>query len=325
MTGFVLRRLAGFMVTLLVGLSLLFVLLHALPGGEAAGLAPSVAADPGARAAVAEAQGLDRPLREQYVDHIGGLLTGDLGTSLSDGSPVADAVGTAVPVSLQLGLFAALLGVVPGLVAGAAAALRPHAPADGGVRVVALLAVSIPSYWLAVLLLVQVGDRWPDLVPQAGGFVTFGEDPVVNLRALLLPALVLGVGTFGVVARTTRTALVEVLAGDDVRFARAMGLSERHVLTHVALRNAAPTAVTVAGLVVAGLLAGTVLVENVFQLPGLGQLLVASFGRHDYPVAVAAASVTAVAYLGLNLVVDLALHALDPRTRTGATTATRTA
>lgn len=318
MTRFVLQRLAAFAATLVVGLSLLFVVLHAMPGADTAGLAPSVAADPATRAAVEAAQGRDRPLADQYVDHVRGLVRGDLGTSLADGSPVGDALATAVPVSLRLGALAAVIGVAPGVAAGAVAALRPHRPTDGGVRILALLAVSIPSYWLAVLLLVQVGNRWPDLVPQAGGTTGWGTDAVTDLRSLLLPALVLGVGTFGMVARTTRTALVEVLAADDVRFARAMGLTDRQVLTRVAFRNAAPTAVTVAGLVVAGLLAGTVLVENVFQLPGLGQLLVSSFNRHDYPVAVAAASVTAVAYLGLNLLVDVTLHLLDPRTRTGA-------
>lgn len=319
MTRYVVRRLAGFVAMLFLALSALFLLLHALPSGDTYGLAPTVAANPEARAAAAEVQGLDRPLAEQYVDHMGGLLRGDLGRSFADGSPVSDAVGAAVPVSLGLGLLAAVIGVLPGFALGAVAALRPRGTLDGLIRVVSLLAVSVPSYWLAVLSIVFVGERWPDLVPQAGGLVPFSEDPVANLRGLALPAVVLGVGALGMVARTTRNALLEVLSGDDVRFARAMGMTDRQVLMRVAARNAAPTGVTVIGLVVAGLLAGTVLVENVFQLPGLGQLMVNAFGRMDHPLAIGAAAVTAVIFLGLNLVVDLLLAAVDPRVRTART------
>ncbi len=318
MTRWLIVRAAAFVLSVVVGLSGLFLMLHTLPGSDTAGLAPTVAANPEARAAARRAQGLDRPLVDQYLDHVRGLLRGDLGVSNSDGSPAADAVATAAPVSIQLGVMAATLGLLPGLAAGVVAARHVHRPGDGTIRLTALVAVSVPSYWLAVLLLVQVGNRWPGLLPQPGGFVEFSEDPGATVQSLMLPAVVLAVGTFGVVARTTRSALIEVLAGDDVLFARAMGMTERQVLTRVALRNAAPAAVTVVGLVVAGLLAGTVLVENVFQVPGLGQLLVSSFSRHDYPVAMAAATVTAVAYLGLNLVVDVALALVDPRHRVHA-------
>lgn len=317
MTAYAVRRIGAFVVLLFVALTLLFLLLHALPDGSTYGLAPTVAANPEARAAAAEAQGLDRPLLEQYLDHMGGLLRGDLGESFADGSSVSAAVAAAVPVSAGLGLLAVLLGVFPGLVLGVVAAVRPRRRSTGAIRIGTLLAVSVPSYWLAVLGLVFVGERWPDLVPRAGGFVRLSEDPAAHLQALLLPAAVLGLGALGMVARTTRSALTEVLSGDDVRFARAMGMSERQVVTRVALRNAAPTGVTVAGLVIAGLLSGTVLVENVFQLPGLGQLMVNAFGRQDHPLAMGAAAVTAVIYLGLNLLVDLTLAALDPRMRSG--------
>jgi len=315
MTSFVVRRVGTFLVMVAVALSLLFFLLHALPGDSTHGLAPTVAANPEAREAVARAQRLDRPLVEQYADHLSGLARGDMGRSFADGSPVWGSVSAALPVSLSLGLLAVVLGVVPGLVLGVVTALKPGRLADATIRVLSLLAVSVPSYWLAVLSLVWVGSRWPDLVPQAGGFVRFSDDPVASLQALLLPALVLALGALGMMARTTRTALVEVLSGDDVRFARAMGMSRYRVVTRVALRNAAPTCVTVLGLVVAGLLSGTVLVENVFQLPGLGQLMVNAFGRQDYPLAMGAATVTAVLFLGLNLVVDVTVAAIDPRQR----------
>lgn len=317
MMAYTLRRCCSFVALLLVALTLLFVLLHALPDESTYGLAPTVAANPEARAAAAEAQGLDRPLVEQYVDHMGGLVRGDLGRSFADGSSVWAAVSAAIPVSAALGILAVLLGVGPGLVLGIIAAVRPRRRTTGAIGIGTLLAISVPSYWLAVLGLVFVGGRWPALVPRAGGFVRLSDDPVAHVQALLLPAAVLGLGALGMVARTTRSALAEVLSGDDVRFARAMGMAERQVFTRVALRNAAPTGVTVAGLVIAGLLSGTVLVENVFQLPGLGQLMVTAFGRQDLPLAMGAAVVTAVIYLGLNLAVDLTLAALDPRMRGG--------
>lgn len=319
MTAFALRRIASFVVLLVVALTLLFLALHALGRSSTYGLAPTVAANPEARAAAAEAQGLDRPLVEQYVDHMGGMLRGDLGTSYADGSSVADAVSAALPVSLGLGILATTIGVAPGLVLGAISALKPRTTSDGAIRVGSLLAVSVPSYWLAVISLVVIGDRWPQFVPRAGGLVRFSDDPVGNVQALLLPAAVLGLGALGMVTRTTRTALTEVLAADDIRFARAMGMSRRQVVAHIALRNAAPTGATVAGLIIAGLLSGTVLVENVFQLPGLGQLMVNAFGRQDLPLAMGAAAVTALIYLGLNLVVDLVLAVVDPRVRQART------
>jgi peptide/nickel transport system permease protein len=314
-TRYLARRLASFALLLAAALTLLFLALHALSSGSTYGLAPTVAANPEARAAAAGEQGLDRPLLEQYVDHMGGMLRGDLGRSFADGSPVSDAVASALPISFGLGLLATAIGVVPGVVLGVVAALRPRSIVDGVVRVTSLLAVSVPSYWLAVISLVVIGDRWPELVPRSGGVVRFSDDPVANLQALLLPAAVLGLGALGMVARTTRTAVAEVLSGDDVQFARAMGMTRRQVMTRVALRNAAPTGATVAGLVVAGLLSGTVLVENVFQLPGLGQLMVNAFGRQDLPLAMGAAAVTAVVHLGLNLAVDVGLAAVDPRMR----------
>lgn len=326
MTRYVLQRLGAFALLMVAALTLLFLALHVLASDSTYGLAPTVAANPEARAAAAEAQGLDRPLLEQYVDHMGDMLRGDLGTSYSDGSSVADSVSAAIPVSLGLGLMATLIGIVPGLLIGAVAAMRPRTVTDGAARLGSLLAVSVPSYWLAMMSLVVVGDRWPQFVPRAGGFVRFSDDPTANVHALLLPAAVLGLGALGMVARTTRTALVEVLSGDDVRFARAMGMTRRQVVTRVALRNAAPTGITVSGMVIAGLLSGTVLVENVFQLPGLGQLMVNAFGRQDLPLAMGAAAVTAIVYLGLNLVVDLALTLVDPRIRqTNTTTITTTA
>lgn len=315
MIRFALHRAAILLVTLVVAVSGLFLVLHASPGSPLTNLAPSVAADPEARAAVAREAGLDRSMAEQYGDFWASLLHLDLGTSLYDGSSVSEAIASAAPVSFQLGLMAAAVAIGPGVVAGVVAARRRGRPADAAVRVLSVVAISVPSYWLAVLCLVLVGERWPDLVPAAGGYTPFGTDPVASVRSLLLPAVVLGLGGFAMVARSLRSSLVGVLDGDDVHFARAMGMPEHQVLGRIALRAVAPSTVTVVGLLVGGLVSGTLLVESVFALPGLGQLMVTAFVRGDHPLALGTALVTAVVFLGLNLVVDVAGVALDPRAR----------
>ncbi|MGR6999658.1 ABC transporter permease [Yinghuangia aomiensis] len=225
--------------------------------------------------------GLDRPLLVQYGDYLGGLLTGDMGESLYDGSSVADQVGRALPVSLELGFLATVLAGIPALVLGTWSALRQGRAVDRATRVLTVLAMSLPGYWLAVVLMVMVDD--PDFLPGAGGFVHFTDDPVRNLQVLLLPALVLGLAAFAMVTRSLRGGLVEAYASDHVAFARAMGSSRLDVLRRVALRGAVVPTLTVAGVLIGGLLSGTVLVENVFQIPGLGQLMVTALPTPGLP------------------------------------------
>ncbi|HWJ98316.1 MAG TPA: ABC transporter permease [Acidimicrobiales bacterium] len=315
MIPYLLRRVAALAVTVLLALTMMFFLLHASPGSPVDSMGAQVAADPAAREAITESQGLDRPLLEQYGSYLGGLVRGDLGTSIYDGSSVRTTIATAAPVSAELGLLAIAVTVIPGLAAGIVAARRHGRAADGVVRVITLVAVSLPSYWLAVLCLIWIGERYPDLLPNAGGFVSFSEDPIANLQVMVLPAIVVGLSGFAIVARSVRSALVEAHGTDEVRFGRAAGLSERDVTRKLALRRAAPPSLAVAGLVVGGLLTGTVLVENVFQIPGLGSLMVTAFTRDDYPLALGCALVTAVVLLSVNLAVDVVLHLLDPRTR----------
>ena len=315
MTRYVIRRLVILAITILVAVTAMFGLLHASSSGPVNNLPPAVAADPEIRAAVMAEKGLDRPLVVQYGRYLRDLATGDLGTSLYDGSSVWRSIAATAPVSFELGAMATVMAIIPGVALGVASARRHGRRFDGGSRLVTVLAISLPSYWLAVLCLVMVGERYPDLLPRAGGFPSFLDDPAGNLQAIVLPALVLGLAAFAMIARSLRTSLVEIYDGDDVRFARAMGMSERHILTRIALRNAAPSTITVAGLLIGGLVSGTVLVENVFQLPGLGQLMVLAFVRQDYPLALGTALATAVIFLGLNLAVDVAVVAFDPRAR----------
>lgn len=318
MSGYVARRVLAMLLTVLAAVTLLFLLLHASSASPVNGLPPQVAADPGARDAFLADRGLDGSLLSQYGRYLGRLARGDLGESAYDGSSVWEAISVSAPVTLELGFMATIVAVVPGVAVGIAAARRHGRWPDGAARVGTLLAISIPSYWLAVLCLVLVGERAPDLLPSAGGFRTFSEDPVGNIRSLLLPALVLGLAGFAMIARALRTALIEAYESDQVRFARAMGASERDILRRVALRAAAPSVVTVVGLVIATLASGTVLVEHVFQIPGIGQLMVMAFTRPDYDLALGTAIFTALVFLVLNLVVDVAIHVLDPRTHRGS-------
>lgn len=315
MGTYILRRALGVLVVMFAVVTGMFLLLHASPVSPVNQLAPQVAADPVARAAVEHRMGLDRPLLVQYGDYLGGLLTGDMGESLYDGSSVADQVGRALPVSLELGFLATLLAGIPALVLGTWSALRQGRAVDRATRVLTVVAMSLPGYWLAVVLMVMVDN--PDFLPGAGGFVHFTDEPARNLQVLLLPALVLGLAAFAMVTRSLRGGLVEAYASDHVAFARAMGSSRLEVLRRVALRGAVVPTLTVAGVLIGGLLSGTVLVENVFQIPGLGQLMVTAFQRQDYQLALGGCVATAAIFLLLNLIVDLLYLVVDPRTRQG--------
>lgn len=313
MTRFLLRRVLGLVLTLLLAVTAMFGLLHASSSSPVNTLPPTVAADPAARAEFQARHGLDRPIVVQWWRYVTGLARGDLGVSITNGVPVAESLATSAPVSLELGLLATALAVVPGVAVGIAAGRRHGSIVDGTARFGTLLAISIPSYWLAVLCLVLIGERYPDLLPGAGGFVTFGEDPAANLQSLLLPAVVLGLAGFAMIARALRSTLIDVYQSDQVRFARAMGMSEGPILRRIALPAAAPAAVTVLGLVVGTLITGTVLVESVFQLPGMGQLMVHAFVSYDYPLALGASIVTAILFLGTNVAVDIIVHAFGGR------------
>jgi peptide/nickel transport system permease protein len=319
MTNYLMRRVLGVVVVMFAVVTGMFLLLHASPVSPVNQLAPQVAADPVARAAVEHRMGLDRPLATQYLDYVGGVLHGDFGTSLYDGSSVADQIARALPVSLELGLLAAVFALIPATVLGVWSVLRRGGVVDHGTRVLSVVAMSLPGYWLAVVTIVVVGDSQPDLLPGAGGFVTFSEDPATNLTVLVLPAIVLAMATFAMLTRSLRGGLADAMASDHVLFARAMGGSRLLTLRRVALRGAIVPTLTVAGVLIGGLLSGTVLVENVFQIPGIGQLMVTAFQRQDYPLALGACIATSAIFLVLNLVVDLLYPLVDPRTRAGVT------
>lgn len=315
MLRFILKRAGSLLVVLYLMVTAMFFLLRLAPSSPVNSLPPAVQADPVARAAYEAALGLDQPLLVQYVTYLKGLVTGDLGNSLYDGTPVATQIINHLPISLELGLLAAVFSMLPGFLLGAWSALHHGEKGDAVGRVFTVLSFSVPAYWLAVVSLVVIGQSFPQFLPTAGGFVEFTDDPLANLQVMVLPAIVLGLSTFALVARSLRASLVDVLGSDYVAFARGMGMSQRRLMGKVAVRNAVIPTLTIMGVLLASLMSGTVLVESVFQIPGLGQLMVTAFLRQDFPLALGASIATGVVFLLLNLIVDALYYIVDPRVR----------
>lgn len=313
MTLYVLRRIGGVLIVLLLVLTAVFFMLHATPGGpENAYLGTNPT--PEKRAAVMEQLGLDRPLWAQYFTFVGSVVMLDLGNSLTTGTPVTELMGDRMLVTLELGLVSFVVWVALGMLAGIVAAARRGRLVDGIVRVGSVVGLSIPSFWLGLVLVMVFGLYLPGVLPSSG-WTSFSENPVENVRSLILPAFTLGIGAAAVIARTLRSSMIEALDADHVAFGRALGLRERTILSQLALRNAVIPTLTVIGMMLGTFIGGAVLVENVFNIPGVGQLIVTSFLGHDYPVAIAATIWTAGAFLVSTLVVDLLYFVVNPRIR----------
>lgn len=295
--------------------SLIFMILHAIPGDPAELLLSQggTAPDPGQVAELRGQLGLDRPLLTQYTAYLTGVLHGDLGASLQDGHAVIDEVSLRLPRTLELIASAALLSFAAGLPLGVAAAVRAGTALDRALSVAAGIALSVPVFVVGTLA-VLVFSQQLRLVP-AGGYVAPATDLGRHLVLLAMPAGTIAVGLGAVVFRTTRSAMLEVLGRDFVRAARAKGVPRSAIVMRHVLRNALVPIMTVFGLQVGTLLGGTVLVEYVFNWPGLSGYLVRSVEARDYPEIVGIVLVISVLFVALNLVVDLLQAGLDPRVR----------
>lgn len=254
--------------------------------------------------------GIDRPLYRQYLDYLAGLATGNLGVSWRARFPALDMVLTALPVTLQLALMAAAVSLVVGVGAGVLSAVKENTWVDHLTRLASLFSLSLPVFWQATMLILVL-SVWLSWAPL--GYVGPLTDLRANLSLMALPALCLGTSAAASVMRMTRSCLLEVLRQDYVRTAQAKGLSQRVVLARHALKNALVPVVTILGLQVGALLGGSVVVESVFGLPGLGLLLLNAIGMRDYPVVQGAVIVTALLFMLTNLCVDLLYGWLDPR------------
>ncbi|WP_159910725.1 ABC transporter permease [Pantoea sp. 18069] len=314
MSVFLLKRLLTLIATLVATSAVVFVVLEVLPGNAAQVLMGPDAA-PEAVQALAEQLGLNQPAWQRYLQWVQGLLVLDLGNSYAYGSPVRDLVLERLALTVPLAVLAMLITTALALLAGVYAASRHNRWGDVGVMGLAQLGIAIPNFWFAILLILlfSVKLQWF----AAGGFPGWTEDAGggfwVALKALLLPAISLAVVQAAILARITRSAVLEVLREDFVRTARAKGLSARAVLWGHVLRNAMVPVITVMGLQFANLLAGTIVVENVFYLPGLGRLIFQSIANRDLIVVRNCVMLLATMVIVVNFVVDLLYAVIDPR------------
>ncbi len=312
MRRYLLRKIAAFVATLFVVSLLVFVVIRVLPG-DAAQVIMGTEGSPEATARLRSALGLDRSLVVQYVDWLLRALRGDLGVSIQYDVPVGRLIASRLPVTLPLTLLAALFMVATAVPLGLYAATHHRRLGDYVTMVISQLGISVPSFWagLLLILLFSVHLGWA----QSGGFSRWSQGPAGALGSLVLPALALGVFQAAVLARATRSAVLDVLREDYVRTARAKGVSEGAVIARHTLRNALIPIVTVAGLQLGQLLAGSIVLESVFALPGLGRLALGAITARDLPVVQGVTVVVASTIVAVNFLVDLAYLTLDPRIR----------
>jgi peptide/nickel transport system permease protein len=293
---------------------LTFVLVKQIPGDP---LAMMVGVDqqttPEQREAMRRSYGLDQPLPVQYVKWLGHVLQGELGQSIRSKRPIVDELRLRLPVTIQLTLMAAVFAAIPALIVGTLAAVRRNSALDYGATIATLVGVSLPNFFLATLLVFLFAVKLDWLPPL--GYVEFTKDPMENLQRMILPALSLSLPLAAVLMRNTRSAVLEVLNQDYVRVARAKGLEARSVLWRHVMPNAALPIVTVAGIQIAALLGGTVIIEQIFSLPGIGRYVFDAIANRDYPVVQGVTLVVAAIFISVTLIVDILYAVLDPRLR----------
>ena len=303
-----------FAVPVLLLISMIsFAMLRAAPGDPAV-LQAGAGASQEAIAAARDRLRLDDSLILQYLSWLGQALRGDLGTSYTSGLPVVELIGARLPATVQLSTFALMLIIGVGVPLGVASALRRNRPFDQVVRVLSLVGISVPNFVIGVLLILVFG-WWVTGVLPFQGYVPLSEGLGQNLLHLLLPAIALAIPEAGLVARLTRSSMLEVLGQEYISSARALGVRETAVIWMDALRNALMPVVTILGVVAGFLLGGSVVIESVFGIPGLGRLLIESFATRDYPVTIGVMMFIAVVFVVINIVVDLLYGLINPRVR----------
>lgn len=316
MTAFLASRLLA-LLPVLWGVSIVvFLLIHLLPGNAIQMfLGTQVDMTPAQMAELRRLFGLDKPLPAQYADWILRLVRGDFGVSLRTSRPVLPDILARLPVSVEITVLALAVALAIALPIGVVAALRRGSTADALIRVAGLVGLSIPNFWLATMLLLLLGNVLP--VASIGVYVGLLTDPVANLTVLALPAFSLGVALAAVLMRFVRSSLLEVLGQEYVRTARAKGLREFLVINRHALRNALIPVITVVGFQAGYLLGGTVVIEEVFALPGMGRLALNAIAQRDYPVVQGIVLTIACMFVLVNLAVDVLYAFVDPRVRYG--------
>lgn len=312
MLAYIVRRFFTAMVSILLASLLVFAALLAVPG-DPAEVILGLNASPEALRALRSQLELDRPAHVRYLNWLAGIVRGDFGESLNYQRPVAALIVDRLAVSVPLALGAALVACSIALPLGIFAARRRGTLTDPLVVSMSQIGAAIPSFWLGLLLILlfAVQLRW---LP-AGGFVPWDRDPLGSLRSLLLPVLALGLGQAAVMTRMTRAAMVDVFQKDYIRTARAKGLAESRIVYGHALRNALVTLITILGLSLANVFIGSIIVEQVFSLPGMGRLALTAIGNRDFPLLQGEILVYAGTIVMLSFLVDISYAFLDPRIR----------
>jgi len=314
MRQFLMRRLALMVPTFFLALTAVFVLVRVVPGDAVTLLLDSSQYSQQEADQIREQLGINESIPIQYVKFMQQVLSGDFGTSIWTGQSVMNVLLTErLPRTLELTFFASIFGVLIGIPAGILAAMRQDSLWDYVVRTIGVAGLSIPGFWLGTMVLTMPSIWWGWTIPI--GYKSFSEDPTTHLQQILVPALVMSVALSAVLMRMTRSMMLEVLRQDFIRTANAKGLPGRLVIVRHALRNAMLPLVSIIGVQVAVLLAGTVIYENVFTLPGVGSYLYEGVNRRDYPVVQGVTVMLTVAVILVNFVVDISYRLIDPRVR----------
>jgi len=313
MLVWLLRRIGQVLPTLFILSILIFGLQQLMPGDPALILAGEERGDPQVLAQIRAELRLDRPIYEQYLYWIGNVLTGDFGFSWRIRMPVSELILDKLPVTAQLAAMSFIIAVLIGVPAGILSAVKRDRPADWAANGIALFGISTPNFWLGIMMILFFSVELGWLPPS--GYVPLTEDFWQSIATTIMPAFVLGTGVASVLMRHTRAAMLTALSQDYVRTARAKGLRERVVVWKHALRNALIPVVTLGAIEFGRLLAGAVLTEQVFTIPGFGKLIVDAVFNRDYPVVQGVVLATALIFVVLSLVADLLYMAINPRLR----------
>lgn len=312
MIGYTVRRLAQAIPILLIVSLIAFGIIHLIPG-DAATVIGGPSATPQELATIRHNLGLDQPVYIQILTFYKNILHGDLGRSLTLGMPVTQAIIERSPITIGVSIYSLVITIVIGLVTGIVAALNHNRWIDQVATVLALIGVSLPNFWLALVMIVLFSVQLGWL--PTGGYIPFTEDPIGWLRTTTMPALSLALLQAGLLTRITRSTMLEVLSQDYIRTSRAKGLPEWKVICKHALANVLMPVVTVLGLILSVLLSGSIVIETIFGVPGIGALLGNAIANRDYPMIQGGLLFVTTALLLLNIVVDVVYTVLDPRVR----------
>ncbi len=315
MRAYAARRLLALIPTIIFASLIVFVTLRLVPG-DVIDLMLSqndIAASSKDRAQLESALGLDKPIYIQYFRWVGGVLQGDLGRSLWQNTPVLDQILDRLPITFELGFFAILVGLIIAIPIGVYSALRQDTAGDYLMRSLSILMLAVPAFWTGTMVMVFPAIWW-GWSPEVN-YVPFRQDPIGNIRHMLLPAVILGMSLSAITMRLTRTMMLEVLRQDYIRTAWSKGLSEWTIVTRHALRNALIPVVTLVGIQAPLVIGGAVIIEQIFVIPGMGMLLLEGVTQRDYPIVAGVFLVVGVAVMLINLIVDLSYGLLDPKVR----------